>query len=210
MEFEFLVLAQTGESKVFYDTAAQDLTLGDVSIDYSDVNQLQLMVDKFTNSYARTEETHDTDLFCELPKDRQVEARGIEVGQIFYFGTKFIEKYKKRIEKLLPRIVEFFEQKFGDYVDRIEVGEKRTHYGSENYSTEKLLLKFYFNDVDDNVAETNYDLMINTVFNTVYNLIPISPGTTKSYLKMTAQTLIDILSAKRSNEYKGYRFISLT
>lgn len=73
---------------------------------------------------------------------------------------EFIEKYKKRIEKLLPRIVEFFEQKFGDYVDRIEVGEKRIHYGSENYSTVKFLLKFYFNDVDDNVAETNYDLMI--------------------------------------------------
>jgi prolyl-tRNA synthetase len=91
LSHEFLVLAQTGESKVFYDTAVQDITLGDVSIDYSDVNELQLMVDKFTNSYARTEETHDTDLFCELPKDRQVEARGIEVGQIFYFGTKYSE-----------------------------------------------------------------------------------------------------------------------
>ena len=71
LSHEFLVLAQTGESKVFYDTAVQDITLGDVSIDYSDVNELQLTVDKFTNSYARTEETHDTDLFCELPKDRQ-------------------------------------------------------------------------------------------------------------------------------------------
>ena len=91
LSHEFLVLAQTGESKVFYDTAVQDITLGDVSIDYSDVNELQLTVDKFTNSYARTEETHDTDLFCELPKDRRVEARGIEVGQIFYFGTKYSE-----------------------------------------------------------------------------------------------------------------------
>jgi prolyl-tRNA synthetase len=91
LSHEFLVLAQTGESKVFYDTAVQDITLGDVSIDYSDVNELQLTVDKFTNSYARTEETHDTDLFCKLPKDRRVEARGIEVGQIFYFGTKYSE-----------------------------------------------------------------------------------------------------------------------
>jgi prolyl-tRNA synthetase len=91
LSHEFLVLAQTGESKVFYDTAVQDITLGDVSIDYSDVNELQFTVDKFTNSYARTEETHDTDLFCKLPKDRRVEARGIEVGQIFYFGTKYSE-----------------------------------------------------------------------------------------------------------------------
>jgi len=68
LSHEFLVLAQTGESKVFYDTAVQDITLGDVSVDYSDVNELQLTVDKFTNSYARTEETHDKDLFFELPK----------------------------------------------------------------------------------------------------------------------------------------------
>ena len=72
---------------------------------------------------------------------------------------EFIEIHKKRIEKLLPRIVEFFEQKFGDYRDRIEVGEKGVHYGSENYSTEKPLLKLYFNDVDDNIAETNHELM---------------------------------------------------
>ena len=73
---------------------------------------------------------------------------------------EFIENYKIRIERILPIIIEFFERKFGDYLDKLEVGKKSTHYGSENYSTEKLLLKFYFNDVDDNVAETNYDLMI--------------------------------------------------
>ena len=89
LSHEFLVLAQTGESKVFYDAAVENITLGDVYIDYSDVNELQVTVDKFTNSYARTEETHDTDLFCEVPQGRQVEARGIEVGQIFYFGTKY-------------------------------------------------------------------------------------------------------------------------
>jgi hypothetical protein len=72
---------------------------------------------------------------------------------------EFIENYKKRIEKLLPRIIEFFEEKFGDYIDRIEVEEKGAHYGSENHSIKKPVLKFYFNDVDDNVAETNYDLM---------------------------------------------------
>jgi hypothetical protein len=72
---------------------------------------------------------------------------------------EFIEKKKKYIEKYIPRIIEFFEEKYGDYIDRVEVEEKGVHYGSENYSTKEVLLKFYFNDVDDNVAETNYDLM---------------------------------------------------
>ena len=71
-----------------------------------------------------------------------------------------IEKKKKYIENYIPRIVEFFERKYGDYIDRVEVGEKGVHYASENYSTKEVLLKFYFNDVDDNVAETIYDLKI--------------------------------------------------
>ena len=89
LSHEFLVLAKTGESKVFYDSSVQNKKLGEFFIDYSDVSELQVIADRFTNGYARTEETHDADLFCELPKERQVVARGIEVGQIFYFGTKY-------------------------------------------------------------------------------------------------------------------------
>ncbi|PQM60309.1 MAG: proline--tRNA ligase [Rhodobacteraceae bacterium] len=88
---EFLVLAKTGESKVFYDGASQHIKLGNEYVDYEDVGGLQRTVDRFTENYARTEETHDLSLFNQLPEERQVEARGIEVGQIFYFGTKYSE-----------------------------------------------------------------------------------------------------------------------
>ena len=91
LSHEFLVLAQTGESKVFYDATVQNIKLGDVFVDYSDVDELKVIVDRFTNSYARTEETHDADLFYKLSEDKRIEARGIEVGQIFYFGTKYSE-----------------------------------------------------------------------------------------------------------------------
>jgi len=76
---------------------------------------------------------------------------------------EFIEKKKKYIEKLIPRIIELFEEKYGDYIDRVEVGEKGVHYGSENYSTKEVLLKFYFNYVDDNVAETTHDLKVQVI-----------------------------------------------
>ena len=71
---------------------------------------------------------------------------------------EFIENKKKYIEKYIPRIIEFFEEKYGDYLNRVEVGEKGVYYGSENYSTKEVLLKFFFNDVDDNVAERLYGL----------------------------------------------------
>ena len=88
---EFLVLAETGESEVFYDSAVTDLTFGDREIDFDDVVECQSIMEEFTTKYARTDETHDEALFAEVPKDRRKVARGIEVGQIFYFGTKYSE-----------------------------------------------------------------------------------------------------------------------
>ena len=86
---EFLVLADTGESEVFYDSAITDLTFGDREIDYADKAQCQAVLEEFTSRYARTDETHDEALFNQIPEERRRRARGIEVGQIFYFGTKY-------------------------------------------------------------------------------------------------------------------------
>ncbi|MGB1265133.1 MAG: proline--tRNA ligase [Nereida ignava] len=88
---EFLVLAETGESEVFYDSDITDLTFGDRAIDFDDVAACAGVLDEFTSRYARTDETHDAELFAQVPADRQRTARGIEVGQIFYFGTKYSE-----------------------------------------------------------------------------------------------------------------------
>lgn len=86
---EFLVLAETGESEVFYDSAVTDLTFGDREIDYHDHAACAAVMEEFTTKYARTDETHDEALFNKVPEDRRRTARGIEVGQIFYFGTKY-------------------------------------------------------------------------------------------------------------------------
>jgi prolyl-tRNA synthetase len=89
---EFLVLAETGESEVFYDNKVTDIRLGARDIDYDDVAQCQAVMEEFTSLYARTDETHDSAEFEALPTDNQRSARGIEVGQIFYFGTIYSEK----------------------------------------------------------------------------------------------------------------------
>jgi len=89
---EFLVLADTGESEVFYDSKVTDIQLGEREIDYDSVDQCQSILEEFTALYARTGETHEANQFGSIPKERQRSARGIEVGQIFYFGTLYSEK----------------------------------------------------------------------------------------------------------------------
>ncbi|GAA6189182.1 proline--tRNA ligase [Litorivita sp. NS0012-18] len=89
---EFLVLAETGESEVFYDSEVTDLSFGDRAIDYDDKAQCAAVLEEFTSRYARTDETHDEAAFNDIPEERRRTARGIEVGQIFYFGTEYSEK----------------------------------------------------------------------------------------------------------------------
>ncbi len=89
---EFLVLADTGESEVFYDSKVTDIQLGEREIDYDSVDQCESILEEFTALYARTGETHEANQFGSIPKERQRSARGIEVGQIFYFGTLYSEK----------------------------------------------------------------------------------------------------------------------
>ncbi|MEO9629679.1 MAG: proline--tRNA ligase [Sulfitobacter sp.] len=95
---EFLVLAETGESEVFYDSEITDLTFGDREIDPNDHDACRAVLDEFTSRYARTDETHDPELFAKVPEERQRTARGIEVGQIFYFGTKYSDAMNAKVQ----------------------------------------------------------------------------------------------------------------
>ena len=57
---------------------------------------------------------------------------------------EFIKNYKVHIERILPKIVEFFKVKFGDELVKIAIEEKGTHYGHEGFSIQKPNIKFYF------------------------------------------------------------------
>jgi prolyl-tRNA synthetase len=94
MSHEFIILASTGESEVFCHKHYLDFAVPDAKVNFDDVAGLQGIVDKWTSLYAATSEKHDAAAFAGLPADKQVSARGIEVGHIFYFGTKYSEPMK--------------------------------------------------------------------------------------------------------------------
>ena len=87
MSHEFIILAETGESGVYFhkDWLNTDLV---TSVDYAE--DLQPVVDKFTSLYARADEKHDAEN-CPVATDDLMSLRGIEVGHIFYFGEKYSE-----------------------------------------------------------------------------------------------------------------------
>ena len=89
---EFLILADTGESAVFFDRDFYDMDWSAFDIDYDDVAAVSRIVDDFTAKYAATDDKHDQAEFDrQVPKARQLTGRGIEVGHIFFFGAKYSE-----------------------------------------------------------------------------------------------------------------------
>ena len=85
MSHEFIILAETGESGVYFHRDWLDADLV-TSVDYSD--DLQPVVDRFTSLYARADEKHDP-ADCPVAEADLMSLRGIEVGHIFYFGEKY-------------------------------------------------------------------------------------------------------------------------
>jgi prolyl-tRNA synthetase len=89
LSHEFIILASTGESEVFCHKDLLDKPIPDEDTDF--FSDLSPIVDDWTSLYAATDEMHDSAAFEAIPEDKRVEARGIEVGHIFYFGTKYSE-----------------------------------------------------------------------------------------------------------------------
>lgn len=89
---EFLILAETGESQVYFDRGYLEMDWQASGISYDDVDGLQNAIDGYTSLYAATDDEHDQAEFEKrVAEDRRVTGRGIEVGHIFYFGTKYSE-----------------------------------------------------------------------------------------------------------------------
>ena len=91
LSHEFHILAPTGESQVFYDAAVEDVSVGLDDVDHTDPAALERMFAAVTTPYAATDEKHDLQAWDRVPEDRRREGRGIEVGQIFNFGTLYSE-----------------------------------------------------------------------------------------------------------------------
>jgi prolyl-tRNA synthetase len=97
LSHEFIILAETGESQVFCHKDLIDGAVPPADTDFD--GDLSPIVKAWTAQYAATEEKHDAARFAaEVPEDKRISARGIEVGHIFFFGTKYSEPMNCRVQ----------------------------------------------------------------------------------------------------------------
>ena len=97
LSHEFIILAETGESQVFCHKDLIDGKIPGADTDFD--KDLSPIFNAWTSLYAATEEKHDAAKFAaDVPQDKQVSARGIEVGHIFFFGTKYSEPMGAKVQ----------------------------------------------------------------------------------------------------------------
>ena len=89
LSHEFIILAPTGESQVYYDAAFESVDYLAGGFRHESDEDLERFFTDITSRYAATEEMHSAEKWAAVPATSQREGRGIEVGHIFYFGTKY-------------------------------------------------------------------------------------------------------------------------
>ncbi len=121
MSHEFVVLADTGESAVFCDRELVDMAIPGNDVGYDD--DLEKIASEWTSRYAATDEKHDEEKFAaEVPEERRVTARGIEVGHIFYFGTKYSASMGATVQNSSGESVALEMGSYGIGVSRLVAG----------------------------------------------------------------------------------------
>ncbi|MEP3629920.1 MAG: proline--tRNA ligase [Hyphomicrobiales bacterium] len=97
LSHEFIVLADTGESGVFCHRSHLERETPPEDLDFSDTKALEAIFENWTTDYAATDEMHDEAAYEAVPEADRVSARGIEVGHIFHFGTKYSESMGAKV-----------------------------------------------------------------------------------------------------------------
>ncbi|MBI3434912.1 MAG: proline--tRNA ligase [Proteobacteria bacterium] len=131
LSHEFIILADTGESEVYCHRDYLDFAVPNADIDFDDAAMLRAQVERWTALYAATSEKHDAAAFARIPADRRVAARGIEVGHIFHFGTKYSEPMRA-------------------VVSGVDGAERPVHMGSYGIGPSRLVAAIIEASHDDN------------------------------------------------------------
>ena len=96
LSHEFIILAETGESKIYSDKRIFDIDVNKHVDSEDSINNLRKQYDKF---YAVTDDKFDKkDFEKKVNKENQLVTKGIEVGHIFYFGDKYSKPLKCTVD----------------------------------------------------------------------------------------------------------------
>lgn len=152
LSHEFHILAETGESAIFYDKTFDDLT-----------NSNNFDFTKMKEVYAVAEEMHDAKN-CPVAPDQLISKRGIEVGHIFNFGTKYSKTLEAHVmgpngDKIYPNM-----GSYGMGVSRIVAAAIEANHDDKGIIWPKEITPFHVVLINVKVGNEACDQACNEVY----------------------------------------------
>ncbi len=194
LSHEFIILADTGESKIFADKKIFDIDINKYKFDDASLTRMRK---DFTNIYAATDEKYNKDEFnSKVSKDNQVITKGIEVGHIFYFGDKYSKPMNCFIDDKNGKKITVKMGSYGIGVSRLVAAVIEANYNNDVMKWPKPI--------------SPYDVVIIPSFtkNNTENLRKAE----KVYLELKKQNidvLLDDVDENMSNKFKKHDLIGV-
>ncbi len=140
LSHEFVILAETGESKIYADKKILEVDLNKYKFDD---NSLQKMREEFSNIYAVTDDKYNKDIFNKLvKKDNQMVTKGIEVGHIFYFSDKYSKPMNCLIDDKTGKKISVKMGSYGIGVSRLVGATIEANYNNDVMKWPKSISPF--------------------------------------------------------------------
>jgi prolyl-tRNA synthetase len=162
---EFLVLADTGESGVFFDGTLHDMDWSAVDIDFDNVEAVAKLVSDYTTKYAATDEKHDQAEFEKrVPEAKRMSGRGIEVGHIFFFGTKYSEPLGCEVQGPDGKKVTLQSGSYGIGVSRLVAGIIEASHDAAGIIWPESVSPFHIGLINIKTGDAEADAACETIY----------------------------------------------
>ena len=174
LSHEFIIIAETGESRVFVERELLNYKSSLTKINYSE--DLQEEVNRFTSYYAATEEKHNESDFNDK-QNTLIKTRGIEVGHIFHFGQKYSLPMRATISNKQGENIPVFMGSYGVGLSRLVGAIIEANHDQKGIIWPKEITPWDYNIINlkigdndcDNVCSKLYNSMIDNELKVLYD-----------------------------------------
>ncbi len=178
LSHEFIILANTGESKVYIDKRILDLEIPE-HVDYH--NDAKNIVEEWTKYYSVTDDMYDQGIYeNKVSKENRMEMRGIEVGHVFFFGDKYTKPLKANVQDSEGKINPMQSGSYGIGVSRLVAAIIEASHDEKGIIWPKSISPFDYALLNLNTKDDNLVKLSDTIYKKITDVSSVLYDDTNS------------------------------
>lgn len=178
LSHEFIILANTGESKVYIDKRILDLEIPEL-VDYH--NDAKNIVEEWTKYYSVTDDMYDQGIYeNKVSKENRMEMRGIEVGHVFFFGDKYTKPLKANVQDSEGKINPMQSGSYGIGVSRLVAAIIEASHDEKGIVWPKSISPFDYALLNLNTKDDNLVKLSDTIYKKITDVSSVLYDDTNS------------------------------